>query len=220
MATALEVCQVAFRRLNMDQPLISFDASLPFPYNLALDLLQDVCRVLNREIPVHQHMEQSVYVNCNGRGIYSPFEFNPPIEPQKIIAIKFEPPEQNITVLARVGLDIFHALYPAHLTQTGKPTCYTIFGNTVATNVVADADYSMVWYFQQQIIIPTAVNEQISFKDADMSLVTNGVQAYLANAMRLDNADALMAAWRTEMMRYNGFQFKSRDGVMRRARAF
>jgi hypothetical protein len=207
VATALSVCQEAYRWLRLDQSLISFAMS-EFPYSIARDVLLNVLRELNR-LNKHRHMQITQYVPAAGRGVFSIFEFAPVLNPLKIIKIRLEAPGVNHKTLTQLPSSEFLELYPEHETKTGRPVAWTYFASRIATDVVADTDYGMVIYYQQQLPLPQSETEDLAWPETDMDILTKGVIAYTAEAIQREDARILKMEWKQLVIKYFANQYKS-----------
>jgi hypothetical protein len=207
MTTTLELCQSACRQLNFDQSLSTLSTAQAFPYNIVLDCLHQVIQYINRKNK-HAHMQIAQYVNGNGRSIYSVYDFAPILNPRRVIDIYLES-ENPRHRLIFVPHSQFQANYSDHETKTGKPDAWTYYGNTLATNVTADKDYGMVWYYQQAVPLPTDEAEVLAWPEHDMDILLKGLMAYLALRTGMEQAGALMGMFDKCVTDYFTAQYKN-----------
>jgi hypothetical protein len=219
MATALEVCQSAYRQLNLDQVLVSFSTSQAFPYSVALDILQQTIRKLNR-LNIHQHMVITQYVPASGRGVFSIYEFSPVLNPRSISKIRLEAPGTQHSELTLLPYEDFLALYSDHESKTGKPKAWTYFGANWATDVINDADYGLVVYYQQQLPVPMSEGEILAWPDADMDILIDGVVAHLSLKIQRDDGASLLGLWQQSVTKYFSNQYKNRGLPLQMPRRF
>lgn len=205
MSTALEIINTAYRRQNVEE-LSSFSTSQEFPQNLGLDLLNRVIRQLNRR-PVGNFIftETETALAYSG-GTYTYSCLSNGIDPKRIRYIRKES-TNHWGFLKQYNRPDFKTVFRLASVQTAEPTAWTKFNDTIELNTIPDADYSIkVTHFKDMPVCSLVTDSQttgvILIPEKDEDILTDGVEAYLCEAMGKSDWTAKLQRWEQIVSRF------------------
>jgi hypothetical protein len=185
MSTSFQICERAFKQVNLDQPLISFSNNPDFPYNLGKELLNTVIQEMNR-LGRYWFCETSTVLPYSaGVFQYNFTAFN--IDPKGIIRLRKET-SPNKSELRPVNWRAFQKNYRQATLNTSEPMVWAKYGNTLELNTIPDKDYGITIYYFKDIPLVTSEGDILPIPEADEDVIAEGVYAYLLN--RLGRQDA------------------------------
>lgn len=177
MSTALQICANAYRQANQDQTLSSFSTSQEFPYNIAMDLLNEVVAELNRygDLWFMQTETDLTY----GSGVYAWDLSTINVDPRRVFRVRITANNQYGEIYP-VNWRTFEQLYRrAASVTTAVPTKYAIFNDTLETNTIQDQDYGLKVQHFKDIPPVTATSDTFNIPEADEDVLRQGVYALL-----------------------------------------
>ncbi|MBY0403802.1 MAG: hypothetical protein K2X66_07870 [Cyanobacteria bacterium] len=145
MSNALQILSEAFRQHNLEE-VTSFSVNQEFPYNIALNLLNDVIREFNRQGSFWFTETKTNLGFTVGKSSYSLASLG--IDVKRIRFLRREDarvPGELQAMNYRGFLNLFRNA-PV---LTGMPSVYSKFGDTLELNMIPDQDYALsVYHFK------------------------------------------------------------------------
>jgi hypothetical protein len=178
-STALTICQKAFRQANVGRELTSFDNSQDFPYNCAMDLLNEVIASMNYEGNLWFMAATTALVY--GIGVYSYDLQALGIDPRKVVRVRRSATQQGELVYRNQRL--FEKNYRQSALISGLPTVFSIWGDTLALNIIPDQNYNLEIHHYKDMPLAAAVNDTFTLPVQDENVLIIGVRARLKQVL-------------------------------------
>lgn len=154
-STAVEIVAKAYRNHNLDS-VTSFSTSLEFPYNIALDLINDVISEMNRA-GSYWFTETSTALTYSS-GVYQYSFATLEIDPKRVIRIRKELAD-HWGDLKQYNWYDFQRWYRTATIPTAEPTAFSKFGYSLELNVKPDQDYTLkVYHYKDMPLIETTTD--------------------------------------------------------------
>lgn len=187
MTTALAICQKAYKRQKLNN-LTGFSDTNPFPYNLALDLLNEVIRSMNRLGSFYFMETKTALPYSPATSTYDLSALS--IDPRRIDYVRAEATDKWGTI-KQYSLSDFQRLFQSSTIQTTKPTGFTKHNTTLYLNTIPDADYSLYVYHYQDMPLITTEETVLRVPERDEDVVIEAIYQFLGfNMKRWDYATA------------------------------
>lgn len=174
-STALTLCQKAYRQANVGRELLSFDTSQDFPYNCALELLNEVIASMNYE--GNLWFMAATTALAYGANVYSYNLQTLGIDPRKVVRVRRSGTQAGELVYRNQRL--FEKNYRQSTITTGLPTVYSIWGDVLELNVIADQDYSLEIHHYKDMPLADSVSDTFALPAQDENVLIIGVRAKL-----------------------------------------
>jgi hypothetical protein len=173
--TGLAVCNSAFKQAQLDQELTSFGIS-EFPYNCALDILNDVLREISKTgafwfLKKEQFLPYQVNTSTYNLAYLANI-----IDPKRIVSLA-RTKEQKGT-LQQINDELMRELRNTNL-ETGVPTRYALFNQTLWLNAIPEKDYGLLLVHYDDMPLIVTETDNLPLPDDDIDTVIAGVYAYL-----------------------------------------
>ena len=178
--TALQLCQQAFREANMSEALNSFSTDQCFPYNIALDTLNDVLRDLNR-MGSFWFMETKTPLAFSS-GVYQYDLTALGIDPLRISQVR----DNQGVQLGQMHERNFSKRFRRGTIDTARPVVFAKFASTLELNVIPDQDYGLVAVHYDDIPLVSGASDLIAVPEEDEDVVVKGVLAGIL--MKMDRS--------------------------------
>lgn len=195
MSNALQICASAYKQLNLDQVLVSFNMS-EFPYNCALDLINTVIQEMNRK-GRYWFAETSTGLTYTP-GIYQYNLTSLNIDPKAIIRVRTEASGFQ-DELKQVNWKTFQRHYRSGTIQAGRPSHWSKFGNILELSTIPDQNYLIRIYHFQDIPLMTASTSVPIVPEKDEDILREGVMAYLAKIIGRPDTTTLYTLYATKV---------------------
>ncbi len=139
---AIEIINEAYRKHVLDE-VATFDETLEFPFNIALNTLNDVVRIANKQGPYWFNETRTALPFNAASYTYAMSFFN--INPKQIKFIRKEAADKWGELLPYNHREFMRRFRISAL-QTAEPSAFTRFGDTLELNTQPDVDYSLYCY--------------------------------------------------------------------------
>ena len=167
MSTALQIVTEAYRKHNLDE-VTSFSTSQEFPFNIALNTINDVIRYANR-LGSYWFTETKTSLTY-GVSTYT-YSFNTlGVDPKRIKFIRKEATDKW-GELKEVNHREFLKLYRRQALVTTEPTAWTKFGDTLELNTQPDQDYSIKVYHFKDMPVVSATTDTFLVPERDEDIL-------------------------------------------------
>lgn len=216
MTTAVALASNVYRQANMDQALTSFSTSQTFPYNIALDLLNEAIDELN-EKGRYRFMMTSTALSYPPPDVSGSAYSLSTVGVDSEGLVKIERTATNFYgEICSMNLDAFRKLYRRQAIQSGIPTVWTDYGDVLELNTAPDQDYSLVAFHYPIITRMTATSDTIAVPERHEHIIQDLMLAYLAQRLgRPDYQDLyVIAINKADKMLVNTQRLRSRPTRM------
>lgn len=174
-STALQICANAYRQANMDTELASFSTSQEYPYNIAIDLLNEVVADMNRAGDLwFMETETSLAwgalagsYDCTALGI----------DPKRIKVIRRT--DENVGDLKPLPWRKFQRLFRSSTIETNTPYYWSQYAGVIYINCYADLDYGLTVSHLKDFEPVDATSDTFTWPQVDEDVIRAGVYAYL-----------------------------------------
>lgn len=186
MTTAVALAASVFRQANQYSELTSFSTSQSFPYNIALDLLNEAIDELNEKGRYRFMLTSTALTYAPSTSTYSLNTLG--VDSEGILRI-----ERNLSgyqgELAALNLQDFRARYRRSATASAVPTAWTDYGDVLELNTEPDQDYTIKCWHYDAITRVSATTDVIAVPTRHEHILKDLFLAYLAE--RLGRPDYL-----------------------------
>lgn len=178
--TALQLCQQAYREANMSEALGTFNTNQCFPYNIAMEALNDVLRELNR-------MGSFWFMESKTPLVYSigVFEYDLAglgVDPRRITQVR----DAQGAELVQMHERHFNSRYRRGAVAAGRPSAFAKFASTLQLNVIPDADYGLYVVHYDDISLVQSEGDLLPIPEEDEDIVVKGILASIL--MKMDRS--------------------------------
>lgn len=198
-STALEICQRAYRKAMVGQPLTTFGTNQNEPYNFALDLLNDVINEINRQGELWFLLTKTTltYVATNTNHVYDLGALN--IDPRRIKRIARTLDQQGR--VRPMNWPVFNEMYRRNALVNGTPVAYSVFNDTLEFNTSHDKDYGLVIEHYKDMPRVTATTDTLLVPERDEDVLEDGVLALLKQRIAMPDADTTYLLYQKKLDR-------------------
>lgn len=178
--TALQLCQQAYREANMSEALSTLSPNQCFPYNIAMDCLNDVLRDLNRMGSFWFMETKTPLVYSVGVHEYNLMSLG--IDPLRISQVR----DNQGAQLGQMHERNFSKRFRTGVLNTARPTVFSKFANTLSLNVIPDEDYGLVAVHYDDIPLVIGDGDFVAVPEEDEDIVVKGILASIL--MKMDRS--------------------------------
>jgi len=198
-STALQICQRAYRKAMVGQPLTSFGTNQNEPFNFALDLLNDVINEINRQGELWFLLTKTTltYADTSTNHVYDLGTLT--IDPRRIKRIARTLDQQGAVRV--MNWAVFNQLYRRNPLIDGTPVAYSVFNDTLEFNTSHDKDYGLVVEHYKDMPRVTATTDTLLMPERDEDVLEDGVLAYLKQRIAMPDADTAYLVYKDKLNR-------------------
>ena len=190
-STALEILNTAYRAHNLDT-VSSFSAGQEFPYNIALDVINEAVRTLNRLGSFWFAEAKTALPYSAGVYTYTLSSYN--IDPKRIRFLRAEPSTGGMGELKQYHYKQFLKAFRTSSVLTGRPTAYSKYGGSLELDCIPDSDWNIYCYHYKDLPLVTATTDTFLVPERDEDILTEACFQLLGQLQgRWSIADALGA---------------------------
>jgi hypothetical protein len=193
MSTALQIVTEAYRHHNLNE-VTSFATTQEFPYNIAMDILNQVLREMNR-LGSYWFCETKTALPYSG-GVYQYSFTTLAIDPKRVMRIQMEAANFK-GELTECNWRDFMRLYRGSAVQTGMPAVWSKFGSTLELSLIPDQDYSLYAYHFKDMPLVSATTDTMLVPERDEDVLIDScyqILGYKIGKWDLGTAFAAIAA--------------------------
>ncbi len=190
--TALELCRLAYVEHNLNS-LTTFSNNSPHPYNLALQGLNSIIRIMNRLGSFYFMETKTALPYLVGQFSYDLNTLTNVVDPRRIERVRIEAVD-HWTDLTQKSWPDFQKVYQSSSIQTTKPTVFSKYNTTLYLNAIPDQDYSIYVYHYKDMPAITSGTDLLQVPERDEDVIVECVYQWLGYKMaRWDYGTAFTA---------------------------
>lgn len=197
-STALEICQRAYRKAQVGQ-LTTFGTNQNEPFNMALDLLNDVIMDINREGELWFLLASTPLTYADNDTNYRYDLGTLLIDPRRIRRI-IRTLDRNGPVKA-MNWPVFWEQYRRGEIQEATPAAYSVFGKTLEFDNKHDKDYGLVVEHYKDIPRVTAASDTLPLPERDEDVLEDGILAHLKLKLSMPDGETAYALYTKKISR-------------------
>lgn len=198
-STALEICKTAYRQAAVGTELTSFSTSQAEPFNMALDLLNEVVPDINRQGDLYFTLADTTLAYTSGVYSYNLGELG--IDPrriQRVFRSAIQPGNVN-----RINWNRFQDLFRRSTIQENTPSYWAIFGSTLEFNCIQSQDFVIRISHYRDMPKVTAETDTLLMPERDEDVLRAGVIAYLTQRLGRSDAPEQWAIYEKKLKRFS-----------------
>lgn len=197
-STAVQIVTQAYRHHNLNE-VTTFNTGLEFPYKLALDIINEVIRYMNRLGSFHFMETKTALAYGVGTNSYSFTTLN--VDPKRITYIRKEATD-HWGDLSLLNWRDFQAAYRSSAVVTAEPTVWSKYGDTLYLNSTPGEDYSIYVYHFRDMPAVTATTDTFIVPERDEDVLIDCCFQILGYKMGRWNYETAYAVMQSRVAPY------------------